>query len=206
MRQVYDQNLIDCNNGKTNWTSNVKQLLSKYGFAFVFDSPHSVDMKSFPSIFKQRLIDNFTQEWYASINSNRVLDDYKLLKYTPAYETYLDILPFNLRLYFSRLRFSIHPLRIHTGRFKNQRLDRNERYCQCCNTQDIEDNYHFICICPCFDSIRRKYLKPHYYTRPSIFKHLELLQSENKTTLTKLSNYIKEALIHRSSILTHLSK
>ena len=49
----------------------------------------------------------------------------------------------------------------------------NQRYCLCCNSNDIEDEFHFVCVCPSFNDIRKKYIKKFYYIRPSVFKYLQ---------------------------------
>ena len=61
-----------------------------------------------------------------------------------------------------------------------QRLERNLRFCLICNTQDIEDEYHFTLICNNYNDIRKKYIKRYYYVRPSVFKFTQLMQSENR--------------------------
>ena len=117
------------------------------------------DGKLFPRIFKQRLIDNYVQDWHGNIENNNVLDLYKNCKTNLSYEIYLDLLPRSLRMYISKIRLSAHSLRIQTGRYSRHRLPRNERYCQCCNTLDIEDEYHFVLVCPCYNNIRKTYIK-----------------------------------------------
>ena len=105
-------------------------------------------------------------------------------------------------MFISRIRLSAHSLRIQTCRYSRNRLPRNERYCQCCNTLDIEDEYHFILICPCYNDIRMIYIKKYFYVRPSMFKFTQLLQTQNKFLLLKLARYIKESLLIRNNIMT----
>ena len=93
--------------------------------------------KLFQSIFKQKVIDNFMQEWFSSI------ENYSIVKTQFGYENYLDILPSNLRLFYARLRPSVHPL---SGRYDRNIILKNERCGLCCNSGDMEDEYHFICI------------------------------------------------------------
>ena len=201
MKKIYKQGLNDCNKGCKNWVSNIKTMLNNYGFTDVFENNHFVNPKVFPSIFKQKVIDNFIQEWFSSIENSTVLENYSLIKKQFDYENYLDILPGNLKLFYTRLRLSVHPLRVQTGRYDRNRIPKNERYCLCCNSGDIEDEFHFICICPCFVDLRKQYLKKHYYQRPSMFKFLELISSNNKTVLYKISKYTKEALEIRKTII-----
>lgn len=37
LKTLYTQSIIDCNNDYKNWVSNVKTLLNKYGFGYVFN-------------------------------------------------------------------------------------------------------------------------------------------------------------------------
>jgi hypothetical protein len=201
LKTLYNQALNDCNSGCTNWVTNVKQLLSTYGFADVWISPGSVDSKHFYLLFKQRLIDCFVQSWFGDKSKSSTLDLYNNFKTTFIYEPYLDILPRNYRMYISRLRLSSHSLRIQTERFSVNRIPRNERYCLCCNSLDIEDEYHFILCCPCYSDLRKTYIKRYYYNKPSVYKLIQLLQTYNKAELYKLAKYLKESSNVRKAIL-----
>lgn len=202
LQTVYNQALSDCKRGRTNWVASVKKLLCDYGFAYVFDEQRVDNISFFIGVFRQRIIDSFIQQWYGSLDTSPILKSYKLFKLQFQYEIYLDVLPSNLRFYISRLRLSAHSLRIQTGRYARNRIPRNERYCTYCNTNDIEDEYHFVCVCPCYINIRQTYLKPYYYRRPSVYKYLELLKTSNKKILFKLANYMKNALYYRNSLTT----
>ncbi len=45
----------------------------------------------------------------------------------------------------AQTRIGILPLYIETGRFRNVNLE--NRTCQVCKNNDIENEFHFICIC-----------------------------------------------------------
>ena len=92
VKEVYNRSLNDCNNGKTNWVTNVKKLLNQNGFNYVWNNPKSVNVKVFIPIFKQKIIDTFVQNWHVDKESNNVLDLYTNVKHNFAYEMYLDIL------------------------------------------------------------------------------------------------------------------
>jgi len=155
-------------------------LLNDYGYGYVFNNPSSVCVNSFICQFKNRLIDTFKQEWFGTLSNSPVLDMYRVFKPTIVYESYLDLLPRSLRIQFVKLRISVHSLRIQTGRYGRNNIPRNERYCVCCNSRDIEDEFHFVCICPCFSVLRQKYLKRYLYVNPSVFKYHQLLTSSEK--------------------------
>jgi hypothetical protein len=81
----------------------------------------------------------------------------------------------------ARLRLSSHKLRIETSRYGANRIHREERICQLCDSNEIEDEFHFICVCYSYSNIRSLYIKQYYYRRPSMFKLIELLSTERKS-------------------------
>ena len=56
-------------------------------------------------------------------------------------------------MYITRFRISSHSLRIQTDRYEKNKIPRNEIYCMY-GSRDIENTYKFICICPCFATLR----------------------------------------------------
>ncbi|KAL4221122.1 hypothetical protein ACF0H5_019381 [Mactra antiquata] len=169
---VYKKSLEDCLNGKTNWVSNVRKLLSEYGFNYVFNNPLDINNNQFLSSFKQRMIDCFLQDWYRKKSDSSCLFLYDHVKTSFNYESYLDKLPCDLRNYLVSIRLSSHSLRIQTGRYGSNRIPRNERLCIFCNLNDLEDEFHFVLSCPCFSDIRRSYIDTYFYNNPSMFKFI----------------------------------
>jgi len=107
----------------------------------------------------------------------------------------------SLRTFFISLRMSVHLLRIQTGRsYTNDNRPRNERYCMVCNSHDIENEYHFICICPCYSNFSKQYIDKKYYVKPSVYKYLQLLTTVDKQELINVLLYVKHALLMRSNI------
>jgi hypothetical protein len=107
----------------------------------------------------------------------------------------------NLRIGLTKLRISAHSLRIQTGRYGKDRLERNLRVCQMCNGNEIEDEFHFVFNCPAYHSIRLKYIKTFFRTKPSMFKFTQLLSSKNKSNIVMLAKFIHESLEIRTSRL-----
>ena len=118
---------------------------------YVWNNPKSVDVEVFIPICKQKIIDPFVQNWHVDKERNNILDLYTNVKHNFAYEMYLDILPSNLR-------------------FGNNRLPRNECYCNYCTLHDLEDEYRFIC--PSYEEPRKMYIKPHYCVGASTKKFI----------------------------------
>ena len=92
---------------------------------------------------------------------------------------------------------SSHSLSIKTGRYHH--IDRNNRICSLCNMNMLEDEYHFVLVCPFYSTIRDKYIKP------STFKLTQLMSTDSSKHLIKLCKYLTTATMHRSdNIVTWL--
>ena len=66
-----------------------------------------------------------------------------------------------------------------------------KRFCTLCHTGEVGDEYHYVLICPIFLEARKQFIQKYYYSRPSVFKFLELINSENKIILVKLAKFLK---------------
>ena len=91
------------------------------------------------------------------------------------------------RIYITKFRLSAHTLAIEYGRYKNVTV--NERICNYCKS-DIEDELHFILICPLYTNIRHKYIKPYYWKSPSVYKLIQLFALQNVKQLCNLGKYL----------------
>ncbi len=49
---------------------------------------------------------------------------------------------------------SVYGLRVETGRYK--RIDKENRACLICNSEEIEDEFHFMMECPEYRSLRKE--------------------------------------------------
>lgn len=112
------------------------------------------------------LIDNFTLQYY-------------LCKPIP--NPYKKLLSF---------RLSSHCLSIETGRYNNKK--RNERCCSFCNGS-IEDEYHFILECKTYVNLRKQFIKPYYWVKPSMYKLIQLFSVNNIKQLRNLGKYLCKA-------------
>ena len=193
--------LNDAENGAKNWASKIRDLLNNHGFTYVWERQHVLDLKDFHFLFKKRVIDECLQKWYNDMNTCHYLPMLKHYKINFGYEMYLDILPPKLRNILTKLRLSSHKLRIESDRYNRNRTPRELRYCTLCNVNDVEDEYRFVLVCPAFIALRKKYIQAYYYRNPSAFKFCELLKTDKKNILYKLSKYLYEAFILRKSFL-----
>ena len=203
LSNIYNQLHSDCENGKTNWLSNVKDMLLQLGFGYVYMYPRSVNVKMFKHIFRERMIDCFITQTEIEIRESP-----KLILYRELISDKLEIEPYLLKIHnlkhrrvLSKLRLSSHTLNIEYGRFKN--IDRQHRFCEMCDKLTIEDEYHFILECDAFKDLRCIYIPKYYRQRPSVFKLVQLLKTEEKGLLHKLATFLSNAFQKRQTLLSN---
>ena len=82
----------------------------------------------------------------------------------------------------------------HTG------VERQNRKCLFCTKDDLEDEYHFVLICPRYNNLRMQLIKTYYYKNPSMLKFIQLLNSTGKV-LKNLALYVPKAFEERNLAL-----
>lgn len=78
----------------------------------------------------------------------------------------------------------------------HKNIPRDKRFCKTCFT-DIEDEYHFILVCPMYLALRSKLIKRYYWCKPSMYKLIQLLSVNNIKELCNLGKFIYKALTLR---------
>jgi hypothetical protein len=188
---------------KTNWCSLVKHLLCDLGFydAWLMQSVGNSDY--FLCIVKQRLTDQFVQNWSCRLdNSSRALF-YKQIsdfKFQP-YLNFIHVKRFCSSV--TKLRVSSHRLHIETGRWtKPHSTPFNERTCFCCNV--LEDEFHFVLECKLYSDIRKRLIPTYYWKRPNMLKLIDLLNTENICVARKFGKYVHSAFeIRKEKLYTN---
>jgi hypothetical protein len=129
-----------------------------------------------------------------------------------------------------KLRSGVAPLRIETGRYeivkkpgsnKEGRMRRpvNERICLCCGN-GVEDEFHFICDCPCYADQRAELVQSCVLFNSTIDSNLglarincdnpreffrDIMGTHECTLISHLADYIWNAFIIREARLQALS-
>ena len=98
----------------------------------------------------------FKNEWTANLLYKPKLRTYKLFKYTFGTEKYVLLnLDRNYRSLLAQFRLGILPLRLETGRIKNEKV--HERICLICNGNHVEDEKHFLFHCKAYSVERDQF-------------------------------------------------
>ena len=79
------------------------------------------------------------------------------LKQTYGKERYLNMKNFEIRNVISKLRLSSNKLAVVTGKW--YKIKKENRLCNFCNLNDIEDEFHFLIDCPNYKKLRESTLK-----------------------------------------------
>ena len=152
-----------------NWITKVRNPLQQNGFNNVWLFPSSVNIKQFIPILRSRLIDIYIDEWHRDITKRSSLVLYRNLEDSFERSRYLDVMKITeFGNVLAKVRLSPHDLNIEQGRCRN--ITRNERKCLVCNLDEIQDEYHFILVCPLYHELRKTYIEKYFYKRPSVFK------------------------------------
>ena len=203
LKGIYSMLFNDTNNNITyngnNWAFQVKSLLDNLGFSYVWNKQDILGNIPFTEI-KQRIIDTVNQDLFMSINTSTKLQSYCIFKVDTEYESYLNfVCPNKCKYALSKFRLSSHNLAIETDRYYG--IPREQRLCVCCNMRTIENEFHFLLVCPSYSDIRRKYLPPYFCNWPTINKFKSLMQNTNKQYIKRLSQFIYFANVRRSALI-----
>ena len=103
-------------------------------------------VRGWETILKQRLTDNFVQNWHSLVENSSRATFYRSIA-SFQYQPYLEIVNiFKFCNAISKLRMPSHRLEIEAGRWvRVNRVPVNERKCILCNVMD--DEYHFVLEC-----------------------------------------------------------
>ena len=192
------QKLLD-DFGHVNWVTNVKQLLYRHGFGYIWINQDVQNVNAFLNTLVQRLRDHSVQTWSSDIEQSSKLDLYRNFKLNFEHESYLNCL--NIRKFrhvMSKFRSGCHNLEIEIGR--HDKRERNERICRLCNSS-VEDEAHFLLYCPVYLSLRQKYLPRKYYLEPNINKFYILMSSKPESVLHAVASYLFYAFKLRKEML-----
>ena len=151
-RQMYDEGSY-----QSLWLKYIHQTLNQLGLGYVWDHNH-LNPNALKMLTKQRVQDAACQSWHASVWDTSQCSCYKHMKLNLQLEPYLLILSQNDAINLSKFRCGNHRLPINAGRFA--RLERHERKCNLCQSNEIGDEAHYLFHCSHFNSARQTLINP----------------------------------------------
>ena len=184
-------------NNSRNWVSEICYVLYKYGFGTVWENQGVGDISSFISEFKNRLIDSYTVEWKEKLSTREYFTFYSSIKHSLTLSHYLlHVNHVQARSALARFRMGMSELRSRSLRY-NSPLPNTPVNCPSC-TDVIENEVHFLLVCPLYSDIRHQYIPEKFTRRPSLAKLSILLASVNQNLCANVALFIYHAFKARS--------
>lgn len=189
--KIYHASISEVETSNTScWSLSVKSLLLSQGFGEAWYNQGVGDSSAFISLFKQRLIDNFCQNWRSRLEESSRARFYRFVRPEHTYQKYLSaVVPNSHRVALARLLCSSHTLHVETGRWKRPVTPYERRCCNICDVK-IEDEYHVVLECPLYDDLRKQLIPRQFRVRPSMFKLISLFNCTNDKTLKALAKFV----------------
>jgi hypothetical protein len=180
--------------GKVCWATHIKNSLYRLGFGFVWLQQNVGCIRSFLVLFKQRMVDNFIQDWDSSINEKDMYLNYRLFKPVFGCESYFDFMDVKrFRDCFVKLRLGVLP--IGASHFRRTLYEDLNTFCSLCNVLENED--HVIYHCPLYGAERTKYINAGSQT------YTNILRNGSVSDLRRLSTFLFLAMKIRLDFVTN---
>ena len=125
-KKTYNMLLYLQDLGKRTWTYHVKELLCKNGFGHLWLQQNVGHLNRFVSVFKQKLLDQFQQDWSAGITSKERFKFCSIFKQSIQTHKYIDFLQLRCFLEaYIKFRFGISPIAAHKLKYRNDIIPRD---------------------------------------------------------------------------------
>ena len=136
-------------NNNLGWVKRVKSMFPELDLDITLNDNSHIPLQT----VKEHLVKKDTHQWKLSVASKPKLRTYALFKINLKTELYVSLLiPKCKRSIFCQFRSGILPLAIETGRYRNVPAD--ERLCEICYLNLVEDKIHFLSFCPRYQELR----------------------------------------------------
>ena len=172
------------------------ETVNRYGYAVIFECQIPCDLET------ACLRSLYQDVWDAKRYIEPKLRYYNLFKPDLSQEEYLNLnIPKYQRSLFAQFRGRVLSLQVEIGRFRKIPLE--ERLCNLCDTGQVEDEFHFLCICTNYSDLREVlYIKaarvfPAFSELDELEKFVYLLNNLQRNVII----YLNEAVSRRRSSL-----
>jgi len=145
------------------WTTMIKHILTKCNFSEIWNNGSVPNEKVFLRSLRHKLQDNYCTSFKQNIHNdirkdssaNNKLRTYRTFKTDHKQEKYINtIKDSHIRSAVSKLRLSNHHLMIEKGRHLGLKLE--QRICNKCPVNEIEDEKHAVMKCTAYTEERNK--------------------------------------------------
>ena len=162
-----------------------KQIWRAYTNDNSFDKPKPF-LDYYNSLTDQHKEDSMSSYKETLLNSEKSMDvRYRtLIPQTYNATLYNSLINDELRTIVTRWRLSCHKLHVETGRYKNPKVEREQRVCKQCGV--LEDEHHALLVCDAHHSVCIKFKERIKWTTVS-----DMLNPGNEEDLLTVAEYLK---------------
>ena len=200
-KQCYEMLMSLDSLGRITWATHVKLMLFTYGFGYVWISQTVGSPEILINLFTQREKDCLLQNWHGKLTEMSKGEHYKNYKSLLDVETYLSIdISYKYRRVLANFRCSAHELMIEKGR--HLCIDRNFRNCPIClkrNVYVIEDEFHFMMVCPEYEHLRYDFFLYEAFSNLSLNSFYKLMKTKDEIIIRNVSKVLYNAFIMRQA-------
>ena len=189
--------------GQRNWCTKIRNLLGELGYINIWNDQKVGNSVAVIKEIWVKMQNSLREKYMQSIQQSDCqskLRTYKIFKEIFGYELYLSVIKDpRYRTALCRLRLSSHCLAIETGRHVKPKLPVDARLCTKCNTQSIEDEIHFILICPSYTVAREPVINelikhiPNLLELPAVDQFKCIMQCNEHSFLSILGKFIHDS-------------
>ena len=186
--------------GQTNWYNKTIHIINECNI----NSWETKEPGTLVSEIKLKLYESEQSRILSEINDSEKhpkLRTYKLFKTTYCFEPYLNLnLPKKTYNNIARFRLSSHNLRIETGRHETPKIPLEERKCNKCDSNEVEDELHCLLICNNYAEPRNQLilkankLIPNFHNFDKIHQFKALMSNKEPEMIYALGNFLNKVM------------
>jgi len=161
------------------WCKYTRDLLYRIGLGEYWETEEVPPEDEWAKIVREKIHIREEEEWRQEMKDHSKLRTYITLKHKLEREKYLEIRNRYGAPELTKIRGGSNRLRIETGRWST--IPKEERFCEICDSGEVEDETHFMLFCPAYKELRE-----------NMWKELERfgIRNDEMTTHEKLNTLI----------------
>ena len=143
-----------------------------------------------------RLKEYFREKWITSAKlSNKGIDYLELALFDCETKQYLNYIMSDKSVNrMLKLRTGNHILSVETERYRNRKAY-NERLCNLCEMEKVQDLYHVIVECPRFVDVRSQNVKfENQFSKADLYAHLNKVTHRQLKAIARVMDFIEETI------------
>ena len=175
------------------WLDTIKHILDHTVFSNMFVMPrnNSGNLSNFHMVIKQRLEDQYKQQWRNEINESSKCTLYRIFKTEFKFENYLCFYHCTKEKHFVNLEPVTTSYLLKSDVIQTHQ--ESMEYVFFCNNNTLCDVFHFVLECSILSEVRNQFLPKYCHQRPNVLKFKNIMSSQNPNVIKKLVKYLKES-------------